>query len=131
VTGALVSAGVAWLVARWRPFRVEVQGNSMEPTLLPGDWALAVAPGRPRRGQVVVVEHPGRPGFEVVKRITAVPGDLRPDGEILGPDEYWVEGDNLEASTDSRRFGAVPGRLLRARLYLVLWPGSRRGVIHG
>jgi hypothetical protein len=39
------------------------------PTLLPGDWALAVARRRYRRGDVVVVEHPGRPRYEMVKRI--------------------------------------------------------------
>jgi len=105
---------------------VEVQGDSMAPTLLPGDWALAVAPGRPRRGQIVVVEHPGRPGFEMVKRVVAGPGDLRPDGERLGPDEFWVEGDNPSASTDSRHFGPISGESLKARLRLVLWPGSRR-----
>ena len=47
----------------------------MVPTLLPGDWALAVSGRRARRGDVVVVEHPGRPGYEMVKRVTAVPGE--------------------------------------------------------
>ena len=46
-----------------------------------------------RAGDVVVVEHPERPGFELVKRVVAVPGDAAPDGRMLGADEYWVEGD--------------------------------------
>src|SRR5262245_52176221 len=81
---ALVAVGaaglaVAYATLRWRPFRVEVRGDSMLPTLEPGDWALAV--DTPVRvGDVVVVEHPRRPGFELVKRVTAMPGDTAPDG---------------------------------------------------
>ena len=45
----------------------------MVPTLMPGDWALAVARSRFRLGDIVVVEHPGRPGYEMVKRITGLP----------------------------------------------------------
>ena len=64
----------------------------MAPTLAPGDWALVATPSSYARGDVVVVEHPGRPGFEMVKRIVGVPGDVR-DGRTLGADEWWVEGD--------------------------------------
>src|SRR3990170_7336272 len=67
-------AGIAAALVRWRRTRVEIQGASMVPTLLPGDWALAVAGRRAREGHVVVVEHPGRPGYEMVKRVTALPG---------------------------------------------------------
>ncbi|MEX2421084.1 MAG: S26 family signal peptidase, partial [Actinomycetota bacterium] len=73
----LAVAVVAYAFAWWRPFRVEVTGASMRPTLEPGDWALGVAAGRRglRRGDVVVLEHPERPGFEVVKRIRGIAGD--------------------------------------------------------
>lgn len=100
----------------------------MLPTLEPGDWALAVAPGprrRFRRGDIVVVEHPERPGFEMVKRVTAVPGDLAPDGRTLGADEFWVRGDAPESSTDSRTFGPVPRERVKARVRLVYWPPAR------
>ena len=75
----------------------------MVPTLLPGDWALAVSRRRYRRGDVVVVEHPGRPGYEMVKRLGAVPGE-RIDERALGPEEFWIVGDREDASTDSRHF---------------------------
>lgn len=127
--GVVVSAAAAYAIFRWRPFRVEIRGDSMAPTLLPGDWALAVASVRPRRGDVVVLEHPGRPGLEVVKRVTGVEGDLGPDGRILGRDELWVEGDNPARSTDSRHYGSVDRGSVRARIRLVYWPASRRRVL--
>ena len=97
----------------------------MMPTLLPGDWALAVPLHRFERGQVVVVEHPGRPGYELVKRITAVPGDMIGQ-RTMASDEYWVEGDRGDASTDSRHFGPVTREALRARILLVYGPADRR-----
>ena len=109
---------------RWRPFRVEVAGTSMHPTLEPGDWALAVRVRRVRHGDVVVVEHPERPGFELVKRVVHVPGDVTPDGLEL-VDEIWIEGDEPEGSSDSRRFGPVAVERVRARVRWVWWPPQR------
>lgn len=129
VAGAVVAAAATYTFFRWRPFRVEVQGDSMAPTLVAGDWALAVAPKTLRRGDVVVLEHPGRPGLEVVKRVAGVGGDLAPDGRILGRDEVWVEGDNPGRSTDSRHFGPVDRHVVRARVRLVYWPASRRRIL--
>lgn len=121
VLGA-TGVGAWW---RWRPFRFEVDGASMRPTLEPGDLALAIRPHRVRPGDVVVVEHPGRPGFEVVKRVAAGPGGPTPDGRELGPGEIWVEGDAAGASTDSRTFGPVGLDRIRGRVVLVWWPPSR------
>ncbi len=125
LSGATVVAGVALAMVRWKPFRVEVEGASMLPALFPGDWALAVAARRVGRGDVVVVEHPGRPGYEMVKRVTAVPGDLV-DGRLLGADEFWVVGDHEASSTDSRHFGPVSREEIKAKVLLVYWPRERR-----
>jgi nickel-type superoxide dismutase maturation protease len=114
---------------RWKPFRVEVEGASMVPTLLPGDWALAVEARTVKRGDVVVVEHPGRPGYEMVKRLTALPGDRPRDHRTLGPDEWWVEGDRPDGSTDSRHFGPVRREQITAKVLLVYWPNDRRRLI--
>ena len=97
----------------------------MAPTLAPGDWALVVTTVRYRRGDVVVVEHPGRPGYEMVKRLVGLPGD-RVAERILGDDELWVEGDYEPASTDSRQFGPVRADALKAKVLLVYWPPQRR-----
>lgn len=96
----------------------------MRPTLEPGDWAIAIAAGRVRPGDVVVVEHPERPGFEMVKRVISVAGNRAPDDtEAVG--RVWVEGDDLSSSTDSRAFGAVPADLVKGRVRLVWWPPER------
>ena len=124
-----IGAGIAATFLHWRPFRVEIEGPSMSPTLEPGDWALAVAVGQLRRRDVVVIEHPTRPGFEVVKRIIARPGELTSVGRLLRSDEFWVEGDNRGASTDSRQFGPVTRDRIRARIRLVYWPMSRRRIL--
>ena len=118
-------AAIAVALVRWRPVRIEIQGASMVPTLLPGDWALAVSGRRPRKGDVMVVEHPGRPGYEMVKRVTALPGESVGD-RALDDHEYWVEGDRADASTDSRHFGPVRREHLKARVLLVYWPKERR-----
>ncbi len=97
----------------------------MAPTLLPGDWALVVAPRSFHRDVVVVVEHPGRPGYEMVKRLVGVPGDTVGE-RVLGGDEWWVEGDFAQASTDSRHFGSVTRQELKAKVVAVYWPASRR-----
>lgn len=129
VAGVLALATAVWLVVRWRPFPVEVRGESMTPTLWPGDQALAVPSRRPALGHVVVVEHPTRAGLEIVKRVTGAPGDLAPDGRILGADEFWVAGDNPARSTDSRQHGTVRREQIKARIRVVYWPPSRRGLV--
>lgn len=128
-TGVAVAVAVAWAVLRRRPFRVAIEGASMVPTLLPGDWALAAPIRRYRRGDVVVLEHPSRPGYEMVKRLTAVPGDRVADDRVLADDEYWVEGDHPQSSTDSGRFGPVRRGSLKARVLVIYWPADRRRML--
>ena len=120
-----VAVGVVWACVRFRPSRVRIDGASMAPTLAPDDWTLVVAPRRWSRGDVVVVEHPGRPGYEMVKRLVAIPGDSVGD-RILGQDEWWVEGDHSASSTDSRHFGPVSAEELKAKVVVIYWPKDRR-----
>jgi type IV secretory pathway protease TraF len=96
------AAGVAGVLTACRAFTVEVAGRSMVPTLAAGDWLIAIRAGPIRRGDVVVVRHPGR-DLELVKRVAALPGE-----EGAGPDRYLLVGDNPEESTDGRSFGPVP-----------------------
>lgn len=109
-------AGLLWAVAVLRPFRIAVAGESMRPTLEPGDWLIAVRPRRIRRGRVVVLRRPDL-GIEVVKRVAALPGE-----EGLGWDEYLVLGDNPAHSTDGRSFGPVRRDLIAGVVVARYWP---------
>jgi nickel-type superoxide dismutase maturation protease len=77
--------------------RFTVQGNSMLPTLTPGQDILsfnwAYIGRKPKIGEVIVLNLAGK---DMVKRVVRIE-----DGEI------FVEGDNTDESTDSRDFGAV------------------------
>ncbi len=78
LAGAGLAAGVA-LAAALRRARLEpmlVRGESMRPTLVPGQ-RIAVGPPREplRRGAIVVLRRPDREGLEVVKRVVGLPGE--------------------------------------------------------
>ena len=120
---ASVIAGALALM-RTRPFRVEVGGTSMEPTLAPSDYLVATRSGRLRRGALVVIERPGQPGFELVKRIAGLPGDVI-DGRVLELNQYWVVGESTGRSTDSRAFGPVTQEDIKGIVRLRYWPPSR------
>jgi len=97
------------------PYRaIAVSGNSMSPTYLDGDWLLfrsielIDAKGlRPLIGKVIVIERESHLGILLIKRIVRV-------------DEsgIWVEGDNKEASTDSRNWGVLMSSEIRGRVLL-------------
>ncbi len=131
--------------------RVEVVGMSMYPTLAPGEYVLcdrfAYRSSPPRRGDVVLARGLTDGGNTLVKRVVAVPGDRVEvdDGALLvngmtaresafseacgswalGEDEWFLLGDAMDFSTDSRAFGPVPRRAIEARAWLVCWPVAR------
>jgi signal peptidase I len=127
---AAAAAAGTW--AALRPYRVAIEGESMAPALRDGDWVMAIRPRRVRRGDVVVVEDPRTPGFELVKRVVGLPGDWLEvagchdeddaAGLVLGEDEYWVQGDSADRSTDSRDFGPVARSAIRGVIRLRYWP---------
>lgn len=130
-TAALGAAALAVLAISRALRRVEVAGESMAPALLPGDRLLVLRPLPLRRGQVVAVRDPREPSRLLVKRLAAVPGEaVTAGGEVLrARSGYVVLGDNPEASTDSRSFGAVPRSLLLGRCVWRYAPEERRGAL--
>ncbi|MFN2609023.1 MAG: nickel-type superoxide dismutase maturation protease [Acidimicrobiales bacterium] len=116
LAAGVVAAGVIAGAGRLR--RVEVVGDSMRPTLEPGDRLLLWRGGRPRPGDLVAVADPRRRSRTVVKRLAGVV-----------PAGLTVLGDNPAASTDSRTFGPVPPTDLRGRVVYRYAPASRRSAV--
>jgi nickel-type superoxide dismutase maturation protease len=96
--------------------RVVVEGDSMTPTLMPGDRLLVVRACRVRPGDLVAVLDPRQRDRTIVKRV-----------ELVNGDAVTVLGDKSDASTDSRVFGPVDRRDLRGRVIYRYWPEDRRG----
>lgn len=147
---ALISLGIFFFVYIFLVQPHRVKGDSMVPNLKDGELLLTEKVnyrfGEPKRGDVVVFQAPGRE-VDFIKRIIALPGekvdvvsgeifvnnqklgenyiDVQTQGDIdktLGPDEYFMLGDNRGASFDSRMLGPVKKEALRGRAWLVYWP---------
>jgi len=114
VAALLTGVGGAWVLRRVH--RVEVAGQSMSPTLLPGDRLLVIRGRRARPGDLVTVPDPRTPGRVVVKRVATV-----------GAGTVEVRGDNPAASTDSRIFGPVLAASIGGRVVYRYYPENRRG----
>jgi signal peptidase I len=145
VVGLAAGTLLAAVALRTEFTLVTVTGDSMWPTLMPGDRVLVrrARLARVRRGQVVVVEAPGAHGYRparrrgpadrewMIKRVAAVPGDPRPrdilpaaTDPLVPPGKLAVLGDNPAWSHDSRHVGYIPGDRL---LGIVVRPSLRTG----
>jgi nickel-type superoxide dismutase maturation protease len=109
------------LIRSWGA-RVAVVGDSMRPTLEPGDWLLvdpdAYGETPPQTGDLVLAPDPRRPTRLLVKRVVEVHDERR---------ELWLAGDAHDASTDSRTFGSVAASALQGRPWFRYWPLRRFG----
>ena len=134
---AAATVAVSAAVFGWVLLPVRAHGVSMAPTIEPGGLhlvnRLAFVFGAPSRGDVVAIRLAGR-SVVYVKRIVGLPGErLRIDGgtvyadaraldepyvrnrrpswtlpeTTLGPDEYFVVGDNRGMPIDQHDLGKV------------------------
>ena len=119
--GAAIAAAAA--ARRWLDV-VEVQGGSMAPTLLPGEWLVVerrtYAERPPLMGEIVLAADPRDAERELIKRVAAVD---RAAGTVE------LRGDAPDASTDSRSFGAIPIGAVRWRVVARYWPPDRIGLM--
>jgi phage repressor protein C with HTH and peptisase S24 domain len=101
------------------PLRVfRVDGESMRPTLSPGEWLLALRDrGEPRRDQIRVFRDPTKSTRWLVKRV----GDVHPSshGSIF---EARSDNPGARYAADSHDFGPVRA----AGSYRVVWRVSGR-----
>ncbi|MBI2642013.1 MAG: S26 family signal peptidase [Candidatus Wildermuthbacteria bacterium] len=63
---------------------------------------------RPKVGQLVVLKDPRDSSRLILKRITGARDSF-----------FWVEGDNKEESTDSRKFGWVPKTAILGKAFVI------------
>lgn len=84
-----------------------VVGPSMQPTLADHSVHLTVPDPDPEIGDIVTFRHGS---VLLVKRVVAGPGDVVDhlgDHIVLNDSQYYVVGDNINNSRDSRSFGPI------------------------
>jgi signal peptidase I len=150
---ALIYAAVNLTTGRFR-----VEGDSMQPTLHPDQYVLvdkvSYRIGDPQRGDVVVFQYPLATERDFIKRVIGLPGEAvsvangainingQPLNEpyiaappaytntwVLGPDEYFVLGDNRNNSSDSHNWGPLKRQYLIGRAIAVYWPPDGWGLV--
>lgn len=78
----------------------------MEPTLKDGEVVLVDRNAEIEVGDIVVAKHPIEQNSEIIKRIE----------RINKQGNYFLVGDNLADSNDSRHFGAVAREYIKGKV---------------
>jgi signal peptidase I len=108
------------------------------------------------RGDIVVFYYPHDTSKSFIKRLVGLPGEtisMNSDGQLyingeptnepylraernrnpriikeqrLGPEQYYVMGDNRDASNDSRSFGPVSRELIYGKVVWRYWPPGKQ-----
>ncbi|MGB3297430.1 MAG: nickel-type superoxide dismutase maturation protease [Phormidesmis sp.] len=108
-------------IGRWtlgKRWRFRVVGNSMLPTLRPGEDILVVPVHKTTRssadisvGDIVICLHPLKPSIRMVKRVS----------EVFCDGSCYVLSDNAAEGSDSRSFGVIGPELVIGRVTSLLF----------
>jgi len=138
--------------------RIRVDGASMEPTLVTGEYVIvsriSYRLGSPQRGDIIVFHFPRDPKEEYIKRVIGLPGDevevrngaVYVNGQPLDETylkvkidysgtwtvpagQLFVLGDNRNNSSDSHDWGTVPMDYVVGKAILVYWPPPSWGLV--
>lgn len=138
--------------------RIRVDGDSMEPTLVSGEYVivsrLSYRLSTPQRGDIIVFHFPRDPKEEYIKRVIGLPGDdveissgnVYINGYILNENyldvkmnyigtwhvpagQLFVLGDNRNNSSDSHDWGTVPMDYVVGKAIVVYWPPLDWGLV--
>jgi nickel-type superoxide dismutase maturation protease len=94
------------LVFLGRRHKYICEGKSMSPTLKDGEVVLVDREAEIKVGDIVVAKHPVEQISELIKRVD----------HINQYGHYFLLGDNLEDSNDSRHFGAVTRDYIKGKV---------------
>ncbi|XP_064221139.1 mitochondrial inner membrane protease subunit 1 isoform X2 [Aotus nancymaae] len=121
---------------------LQCSGPSMEPTIQNSDIVFAENLSRHfygiQRGDIVIAKSPSDPKSNICKRVIGLEGDkilTTSPSNFFKSHSYvpmghvWLEGDNLQNSTDSRYYGPIPYGLIRGRIFFKIWPLSDFGFL--
>ncbi len=158
VLQTIVFAVILFVVVNMLTARIRVEGDSMEPSLVDGQFVivnkLAYSLQDPQRGDIIVFRFPLNPERRFIKRIIGLPGDhvQVQDGQVfiegnllnepylavppayndrwdVGLNQVFVLGDNRNNSSDSQNWGALALEDIIGKAFLVYWPMDSMGWI--
>jgi signal peptidase I len=151
---------VIFFMIRFAVENYRIEGYSMEPNFHDGQFLLVnkivYLLHHPERGDVIVFHFPANPKKNYIKRVIGLPGErveIR-EGNLLingkpvdepqpynhadydwgpttiGPDEYFVLGDNRPESSDSHSWGMLPLKNIVGKAWVSYWPPQLWGLVH-
>lgn len=158
VVETLLLTVIIFLAVNAATGRFRIEGTSMLPTLHDGQYVIVTKISylfsKPQRGDIIVFIPPTDRHRDFIKRVIGLPGDhieiknglvfvngiqlnepyingpgLYSDERTLGPNEYYVLGDNRQNSSDSHTWGVLPAQNIIGKAWISYWPLDRIGLV--